>query len=111
MTDHCHWLAEAAAKHERLPDLHHAFCDHLLAEGLPIWRASLGVEILHPETSGAQLRWIAAQARPGGELPEQTAGRLLAADRETPIIVFDLSQRDALVRAVKGEHVGTLVHS
>jgi uridylate kinase len=35
----------------------------------------------------------------------------LAADRETPIIVFDLSQKDALVRAAKGEHVGTLVHS
>ena len=35
----------------------------------------------------------------------------LAADRETPIIVFDLSQADALLRAVKGEHVGTLVHS
>ena len=35
----------------------------------------------------------------------------LAADRETPIIVFDLSQADALVRAARGEHVGTLVHS
>ena len=35
----------------------------------------------------------------------------LAADRKTEIIVFDLSQADALVRAVRGEHVGTLVHS
>jgi len=35
----------------------------------------------------------------------------LAADRQTPIIVFDLSQKDAMVRAAKGEHVGTLVHS
>ena len=35
----------------------------------------------------------------------------LAADRETPIIVFDLSQKDAMVRAAKGEQVGTLVHS
>jgi uridylate kinase len=35
----------------------------------------------------------------------------LAADRETPIIVFDLSEPDALVRAARGEHVGTLVHS
>jgi len=35
----------------------------------------------------------------------------LAADRGTPIIVFDLSQQDALLRAAKGEHVGTLVHS
>ena len=35
----------------------------------------------------------------------------LAADRKTPIIVFDLSQKDAMVRAAKGERVGTLVHS
>jgi uridylate kinase len=35
----------------------------------------------------------------------------LAADRKTEIIVFDLSQEDALLRAVRGEHVGTLVHS
>ena len=35
----------------------------------------------------------------------------LAADRKTPIIVFDLSQKDAMVRAAKGEQVGTLVHA
>jgi adenylate cyclase len=62
VTDHCRWLADAAEKHRRLPDLHHAFCDHLLAERLPIWRASLGLEVLHPETSGAQFRWIASEA-------------------------------------------------
>ncbi len=35
----------------------------------------------------------------------------LAREREMPIIVFDLSQRDAMLRAVRGEHVGTLVHA
>ena len=35
----------------------------------------------------------------------------LAADREIPIVVFDLSQADALQRAARGEQVGTLVHS
>ncbi|MDQ2951798.1 MAG: UMP kinase [Chloroflexota bacterium] len=35
----------------------------------------------------------------------------LAADRKTPIIVFDLSQDGAMVKAAKGERVGTLVHS
>lgn len=35
----------------------------------------------------------------------------LAADRETPIIVFDLSQEGAMTKAAKGEQVGTLVHS
>jgi uridylate kinase len=35
----------------------------------------------------------------------------LAADRQTPIIVYDLSQTDAMLRAARGEQVGTLVHS
>ena len=35
----------------------------------------------------------------------------LAADRRTPIIVYDLSQADAMLRAARGEQVGTLVHS
>jgi len=35
----------------------------------------------------------------------------LAADRETPIIVFDLSQQGAMTKAAMGEPVGTLVHS
>jgi uridylate kinase len=35
----------------------------------------------------------------------------LADDRKIPIIVFDLSQKDALVRCVQGERIGTLVHS
>jgi uridylate kinase len=35
----------------------------------------------------------------------------LAADREIPIIVFDLSQHGAMVKAAMGEHIGTLVHS
>jgi len=35
----------------------------------------------------------------------------LAADREIPIIVFDLSQQGAMLKAAMGERVGTLVHS
>jgi uridylate kinase len=35
----------------------------------------------------------------------------LAEERDIPIIVFDVSQADAMARAAKGEHVGTLVHS
>ncbi|MDP9274411.1 MAG: UMP kinase, partial [Chloroflexota bacterium] len=34
----------------------------------------------------------------------------LAEERGIPIIVFDISQSDAMVRAAKGEHIGTLVH-
>src|SRR5947208_2047714 len=35
----------------------------------------------------------------------------LAEERDIPIIVFDISQPDAMVRAAKGEQIGTLVHS
>ena len=35
----------------------------------------------------------------------------LAADRKIPILVFDLSQQGAMVKAALGERVGTLVHS
>lgn len=35
----------------------------------------------------------------------------LAEDRKIPTIVFDLSEADAIRRAVLGEHVGTLVHA
>ncbi len=35
----------------------------------------------------------------------------LAEDRNVDIIVFDISQKDAMLRAAKGEHVGTLVHA
>src|SRR5881396_3747651 len=35
----------------------------------------------------------------------------LAEDRDIPIIIFDISQKNAMLRAAKGEPVGTLVHS
>ncbi len=41
---------------------------------------------------------------------DQTAAAL-AAEREIEILVFDVSERGAMKRAVMGEHVGTLVHS
>jgi len=28
-----------------------------------------------------------------------------------PIIVFNVDEKDAMLRAVRGEHVGTLVHA
>lgn len=40
-----------------------------------------------------------------------TTAAALAADREIPIIVFDISEEGAMVRAAMGEHIGTLVHS
>jgi uridylate kinase len=40
-----------------------------------------------------------------------TAAAALAEERDIPIIVFDLSEAGAMLRAVRGEAVGTLVHS
>jgi uridylate kinase len=40
-----------------------------------------------------------------------TTAAALAEERDIPIIVFDISQRDAMQRAAKGEHIGTLVSS
>ena len=41
---------------------------------------------------------------------DQTAAAL-AEERGLPIIVFDISQSNAMVRAAQGEHIGTLVHA
>ena len=43
--------------------------------------------------------------------PDFLSEMALAEDRDIPLIIFDISQKDAMVRAAKGEHVGTLVHS
>ncbi len=59
--DLARWLIEAAAgMREAGPgELHRLFCEKLLTFGIPLWRASLGLELLNPEIGGAQIRWIA----------------------------------------------------
>lgn len=49
------WIAD----HAELPllELHAAFCDELTVRGLPLWRSSLGLELLHPEQSGIRSIW------------------------------------------------------
>ena len=54
------WLADHADLD--LVDLHEAFCNELAARGLPIWRSSLGLELLHPELSGIRSTWAAGEA-------------------------------------------------
>jgi adenylate cyclase len=51
------WLVGDAPVREDMPVLFPAFCDQLIRAGLPIWRASLGLETLHPEASGFMLTW------------------------------------------------------
>jgi adenylate cyclase len=50
-----YWLAGNAAA--PLPELHAGFCRELVGLGFPLWRSSLGLELLHPEQSGVRLIW------------------------------------------------------
>ncbi|CAN5450216.1 adenylate/guanylate cyclase domain-containing protein [soil metagenome] len=67
------WLARQALRHPEVDVLFDRFCKHLLDSGIPLWRCSLGLEVIHPETSGSQIRWIAEKSereetlRPRGE--------------------------------------------
>jgi adenylate cyclase len=54
------WLAQEAP-HRTVEELFVAFCRQLTLAGWPIWRASLGLEVLHPEVSGWQHVWTDEQ--------------------------------------------------
>jgi adenylate cyclase len=45
------WLAREAP-HDTLEALFAAFCREIVRSLAPVWRASLGLEVLHPEVSG-----------------------------------------------------------
>jgi adenylate cyclase len=45
------WLT-ADAPHASVEALFPAFCRELVSRGLPVWRGSLALEVLHPEVSG-----------------------------------------------------------
>ncbi|HMR31225.1 MAG TPA: adenylate/guanylate cyclase domain-containing protein [Geminicoccaceae bacterium] len=51
------WLVERADAGTRLNDLFVGFCERLADGGLPVWRATLGLETLHPEHAGWLLVW------------------------------------------------------
>ncbi len=51
------WFETEAGKADGPGALFDGFCATLLRAGLPLWRANLGLETLHPETSGTYLVW------------------------------------------------------
>ena len=51
------WLERESASVPDLSALFNGFCEALLRAGLPLWRANLGLETLHPQTSGTYLVW------------------------------------------------------
>src|SRR3712207_4414826 len=50
------WLANEAS-HDTVKGLYAGFCQKIVRSGVPVWRASLGLEVLHPEVSGWQHIW------------------------------------------------------
>jgi adenylate cyclase len=67
MDDLWRWLATVAQHGEQIGGLFFRFCAELCRRGLPLWRATLGREILHPEISGSLVVWC-----------EQAKGRYLS---------------------------------
>lgn len=51
------WLVAAAAADPPIHELFYSYCAELARRGLPLWRATLGLEILHPEISGSLVVW------------------------------------------------------
>jgi hypothetical protein len=47
------WLVNDAP-HDTVEALFAAFCQEIARSVTPVWRASLGLEVLHPEVSGGQ---------------------------------------------------------
>ena len=40
-------------------ELHRELCEKLVSLKVPLWRSSLGLELLNPEIEGSQIRWVA----------------------------------------------------
>jgi adenylate cyclase len=51
------WLEKESASVPDLSKLFDGFCEALVRAGVPLWRSNLGLETLHPETSGTYLVW------------------------------------------------------
>lgn len=59
--DFVDWLIETAVGDKTVAELHPQLCEKLVAVGLPLWRSSLGLELLNPEIEGSQFRWVARE--------------------------------------------------
>jgi adenylate cyclase len=52
------WLVSQIAEKPPLDVLFNGFCRKLVKQGLPLWRANIGLETLHPEDIGFSLLWL-----------------------------------------------------
>ena len=63
------WLIAQIAEKPTLDVLFNGFCKKRVKQGLPLWRANIGLETLHPEDIGFSFLWI------DGELSERNQCR------------------------------------
>lgn len=57
--DFIDWLIATAVGDKAVSVLHRELCEKLVSLGFPLWRSSLGLELLNPEIEGSQFRWTA----------------------------------------------------
>ena len=57
------WLIETAVGEKTVAELHRELCEKLVSLGIPLWRSSLGLELLNPEIEGSQFRWVAHEVK------------------------------------------------
>jgi len=73
------------------PDLFAGFCTRVSEWICPLWRSTLGLEVLNPELSGSQLIWR------DGALTRTEIGRAGMMTREdylrSPVYVVDITNR------------------
>jgi adenylate cyclase len=61
--DFADWLIEMAVGDKTVAELHRELCEKLVGLGMPLWRSSLGLELLNPEIEGSQFRWVAHEVK------------------------------------------------
>jgi adenylate cyclase len=90
------WLSGAAAPDIGVAALHDVFCRELQRREVPIWRSSLGLEMLHPELSGTLQVWTAETSNMEMWQRVDAQGRRLAKTSSylnSPIRIVDETRR------------------
>ncbi|WP_245436793.1 adenylate/guanylate cyclase domain-containing protein [Rhizobium chutanense] len=105
INDHIHWLIEQGITSEHIGDLVAGLCDRLIAEGFPIWRASIRMPSIHP-----MYRGIAANFIRGGVTTIEIAEHGIVGERlfeETPIFyLLNRGERRGRWSLERGEGLG-----